>query len=119
MDFPPPGWERGGISENGQNSYSSGVPENIHSEFKVNRTIFQDGGYWGERFPPPGGKGGEFRKKRNRTLTQVMRQRTYIPSFKTNSVNFEILEFRGESITLPGGGGMGGNFGKLKNAFVK
>jgi len=46
-----------------------------------------------------------------------MRQRTYIPSFKTIGENFEILEFRGG--VPPWGGGMGGNFGKLKGAFVK
>ena len=90
------------------------MPENIHSEFQVNRMIFQDGGIWGGYFPPQGGTGGnegEFRKT-DRTLTLVMRQRTYIPSFKTIKVNFEILKFRGE--VPPLGGGNGGEFRKTE-----
>ena len=69
--------------------------------------MFQDGG-----FPPQGGNGGEFRKT-DRTHTLVMCQRTYIPSFKTIGVNFEILESRGESPPLLGGGN-GGEFRKTE-----
>ena len=47
-DFCPRG-EQGGISENGQKSSSSNVPENKHTKFQDIRTKFRDFGiFWGK-----------------------------------------------------------------------
>ena len=56
----PPGGEREGISENGQNSSTSNVLENIHTKFQDNLTKFRDFGILGGKFPPGGGMRGNF-----------------------------------------------------------
>ena len=57
----PPGEERERISENGQNSSTSNVLENIHTKFEDNLTKFQDFEVLGGKSPPWGGDEGEFR----------------------------------------------------------
>ena len=52
--FPPQGGEREGISENGQNSSTSNVLENIHTKFQDNLTKFRGFFLGGE--VTPGGK---------------------------------------------------------------
>ena len=53
-EISPPGGEREGISENGQNSSSSKVLENIHIKFQDSLTKFRDFGIFGGKFPPRG-----------------------------------------------------------------
>ena len=56
--FPP----KVGISENGQNSSFSNVPEKIHAKFQGNLTKFRNFGIFGGKSPPWMQMGGNFGK---------------------------------------------------------